>query len=182
MFDLLISHQTISHSNKHSKTNPPHWHFIKQDVFTWESESESESAEQTLQASTMVSYKKTQKRKQTHHGKWVTKNAKGAMKRKGNIVDDASNVAKKALPEGWCGKVVKIQLWVLVAVTVSLASFLPLLLLFRFSSKRQQLENCNCRSIQTSTVPLFVTTLVMHKGLYLKKNRNNVFFYYLELD
>lgn len=123
------------------------------------------------QASTMVSYKKTQKRKQTHHGKWVTKNAKGAMKRKGNIVDDASNVAKKALPEGWCGKVVKIQLWVLVAVTVSLASFLPLLLLFRFSSKRQQLENCNCRSIQTSTVPLFVTTLVMHKGLYLKKKK-----------
>lgn len=120
MFDLLISHQTISHSNKHSKTNPPHWHFIKQDVFTWESE--SESAEQTLQASTMVSYKKTQKRKQTHHGKWVTKNAKGAMKRKGNIVDDAPNVEKKALPEGWCGKVVKIQLWVLVAVSVSLAN------------------------------------------------------------
>lgn len=28
------------------------------------------------QASTMVSYKKTQKRKQTHHGKWVTKNSK----------------------------------------------------------------------------------------------------------
>ena len=31
------------------------------------------------------------------------------MKREGNIVDAASNVEKKALPEGWCVKVVKIQ-------------------------------------------------------------------------